>query len=610
MRREAKAGLLLDTPQQVSKFVQDSNKPTFGDMALEYWINGLISGPATHTTYAIGNALSALWRAVPETAVAAAIGKVRGAFGDEGPKVYAGEVNAGVYGIIKGQRDGVKAAWKAAKTGLTTELPGEGEAGAQTSLLALQGPQGAIPGKLGQVIRLPSRGVATIHSYFRAIGYSQGIAQLAYRQAAAEGLDGQAFAARVEALTTNPDAAMMEQARGAATDQTLMGQGGELTQKVADLFNHRFESLGGFPALKLIDPFVKIGSNVMGQALMERSPLGLLNADIRANLMGRNGPIARDMQIARISVGSAIGATAVGLAMQGLVTGAGPSDPKEAAVWRLAGNQPYSVKIGQTWYAYHRLGPLAMILGVGADMHEVGAAMTTHEAGQVANLVVSSLAKSLLDESFMRGPSELIQAVEDPDRYGARYVRGQLATLVPFSTGMAQIARAADPYAREARTTMDAIRARIPGMSESLLPRRDLWGNPLPNSDALGAAGLTSIMETRAKSDPVTAAMLRLQYYPSQPERKLNGVPLSDQQYDDFSRIAGRMAKMRLDALVNTPGFSALPDGVQTKTMQGIFENARRGAAELVKMQNPALIQQAVANKQAFLMQGRAALTH
>jgi hypothetical protein len=606
LRREAKAGMLLDTPQQVSKFTRDSAKPTFGDMALEYWINGLISGPATHTTYAIGNSLLALWKAVPETAVAAAIGKLRG--GDA--RVYAGEVNAQVYGLMKGQRDGVRAAWKAAKTGLTAELPGEGEAGAQTSMLAMQGPQGAIPGKLGAVIRLPSRGVATIHSYFRAIGYSQGIAQLAYRQAAKEGLDGQAFAARVADLTTNPPAEMMEQARLGATDQTLMNQGGDLTRKVSDLFDHRFASAGGFPLLKLIDPFVKIGANVMSQALMERSPLGVLNADIRANLMGRNGPIARDTQIARIGVGSALGATVIGMASQGLITGGGPSDPKEAAVWRLAGNQPYSVKIGQTWYAYHRLGPLGMILGVAADMHEVGSAMTDHDAGHVATLVTTSLAKSLLDESFMRGPSELLQAIEDSDRYGARYVRNQLATLIPFSTGMAQMARAADPYAREARTTLDAIRARVPFLSQSLFPRRDLFGNPLPNTDALGAAGLTSIMETRAKNDPVTAAMLRVGYYPTPPKPDINGVRLTDQQYDDYSRIGGRMAKMRLDALVNTPGFASLPNGVQASTMQNIMEHSRRAAATMVQMQNPQVIQQAMENKRIIALQGRAALSH
>src|SRR5262249_24885986 len=41
----------LKTPEQVAAFVANSQKHTFGRMLLEYWINGLISGPATHTTY-------------------------------------------------------------------------------------------------------------------------------------------------------------------------------------------------------------------------------------------------------------------------------------------------------------------------------------------------------------------------------------------------------------------------------------------------------------------------------------------------------------------------------------------------------------------------------
>ena len=612
MRREAQAATLLDTPQQISKFVQDSAKPTFGDMAMEYWVNGLISGPATHTTYAIGNAMLAMWKAGPETGVAAAVGKLLGS--DD--RVRMGEVGAGLYALVKGQRDGIRAAWKAAKTGLTTELPGEGEAGAQTSMLAaVPRPGGAIPDPvvagiklpIGTVTRLPSRGVATIHSYFRSIGYEQGIAQMAYRQAASEGLAGDAFAARVADLTTNPPAEMMAEARAQATDQTMMNGGGEFTRAVSDLTNKK---LLGIPILKIIDPFVKIGSNVMTQALLERSPIGVLDPDIRANLMGRNGTIARDTQIARIAVGSTLGTTFVGLTAQGLVTGGGPSDPKEAAVWRLTGRQPYSVNIGGTWYSYHRLGPLAMIAGVAADMYEFGHAMETKDISHLGGLLVGSLAKNMMNESFMRGPADLVQAVEDPDRYGARYVRDQLGTLLPFSTAMAQMARATDPYAREARTTMDSLKARIPWLSQTLLPRNDIWGQPMANKDDLGMAGLTAISESRVNNDPVNLALLRLGIFPASPERKIVGVNLTDEQYDTFTRMAGRMAKMRLDALVGTAGFSALPDGVQSKVILGTIESSRQAARELTKMQNPQIIQQAMMNKRLVMTEGRAALTH
>ena len=41
---------------------------------------------------------------------------------------------------------------------------------------------------------------------------------------------------------------------------------------------------------------------------------------------------------------------------------------------------------------------------------------------------------------------------------------------------LAQMDRASDPYTRQARTVVDGIRAKIPGMSEELFPKRDIWG--------------------------------------------------------------------------------------------------------------------------------------
>ena len=145
---------------------------------------------------------------------------------------------------------------------------------------------GGVPIPLGSVVRTPSTVVGAIHSVFRTMGYEQSIAAQAYRAASEEGLYGQAFNQRVAQLTTDPPEAMMTQARAEATQQTLMGRGGPLTQAVANLTDKA-------PPLKFIMPFVKIGSNIMSQAFLERTPIGALYPEIRANLMGRNGAIAR-----------------------------------------------------------------------------------------------------------------------------------------------------------------------------------------------------------------------------------------------------------------------------------------------------------------------------
>lgn len=597
LRAEANAGRSLETPQQISKFMQDSQKPKFSDMLLEYWVNGLISGPATHTTYSVGNALMAMWKAVPETGVASLIGVARKALGDETPRVMPGEVGAQLYGMLKGSREGIVAAGQAARTGMTTLLPGEEHAD-----FSIQQGAGAIPGKLGTVIRLPSRAVATIHSFFRAVGYSQAKASLAYRAASEEGLAGDAFARRVAELSTNPPEDMMATAREQSTEQTLMGKGGEFTQWLAMLSN---KPILGVPLLKFVMPFVKIGSNIMSQALLERTPLGVFDKDIRGNILGHNGPVARDTQIARIAVGSALGATAVGLAAQGLVTGGGPSDPRQAAIYAQVHGPAYSVRIGDTWYGIHRLGPLAMIFGTGADIHDLGHDIDEHGASQIASLMVSSVTKGLLDETWMRGPADLIQALEDPDRYGAAYVRNQLSSFTPFSVGMSQIARAVDPDARQARTIMDSFKAKIPWLSETLLPRRDIFGEPMANKEALGLDGLSAIYETRTNTDPVYKAMEDANVFPAQAERKIRGVQLTDQQYDDYVRISGRTMHMQLASVVSMPGFDQVPPEMRRELITKVISGSREAARSIVMMQSAGgpndIIRQATDSKLALL---------
>jgi hypothetical protein len=41
----------------------------------------------------------------------------------------------------------------------------------------------------------------------------------------------------------------------------------------------------------------------------------------------------------------------------------GPSDPQMNRAWRDAGNQPYSIRVGDTWYGYNKVDPLGMHLG-------------------------------------------------------------------------------------------------------------------------------------------------------------------------------------------------------------------------------------------------------
>jgi hypothetical protein len=107
---------------------------------------------------------------------------------------------------------------------------------------------------------------------------------------------------------------------------------------------------------------------------------------------------------------------------------------------------------------------------------------------------------------------------------------------------------------RDARTILDTFRSKIPGLSQSVLARRDRWGEPIENQGALGIDGLSAIYESRVTHDPVNQEPFRLGIAPAPLEQKIRGVQLTPDQFDDFQRIGGRFAKGNLDTIVKTPG--------------------------------------------------------
>ena len=283
LRREAQKGAALETPSQISKFVADSTKTGFFDWLQSYFVNALISGPATHGTYAIGNTLFAIFKATAETGAQALVGAAREVItGETGTdRVLAHEIGSQLYGMFgQGARQGWRAAWDAFRTDQTIALPGE-TMGPNFALGRIH----VIPGVAGTVIESPSRVIAAIHSWSRTTGYEGSIAGQAYRGAAQEGLAGEPMAARINQLTTTPTEEMMAAARKEANENALMQRApyGSFTSAVQRITNWGvvLPDLGSLPLgtlrpLKFVDPFVAISSNVLKSAIVQRTPLGIL----------------------------------------------------------------------------------------------------------------------------------------------------------------------------------------------------------------------------------------------------------------------------------------------------------------------------------------------
>jgi hypothetical protein len=580
LKKEKEYVRKLTDSKQVSRFIEDSKNPKFKDRMLYYYLNALLSGPFTHARYSVGNMLNAVMTPLVEIPLAAGYGAAREALGYKVEnRVYLGEAGAQLYAMGHGMGEGMRAALKAWQDNFSAPLPKE----RGTAPFDDTPP---IPGVAGQVIGLPMRSVASIHSFSKTLRYEQNIAGLAYRQAMKEKLSGDAFINRVSDLTSKPTDEMMQSATKDALKETYM----------APTDYHSF--MGGVQRLtndyavaKVMVPFAKVGGQITKNAFLERTPLGAFNKEIRENLSGKNGGTAQDMQAAKMTAGIAVIGGSVVMTLRGLATGDGPEDPKQRATWLLT-HKPNHFQIGNVTVPYQGLGPYGVLMRFAANMTETAQGWDGQDGHKLAVSALEGMSKSVLDDNFMRGVKDALDAVYHPEEYGDKYLRDFATNWLPFSVGLGQTAREVDPYRREANDIFSAARSKIPVWSEGLQPVYDMFGNPVKNGSTYD----------QYKTDPVVQRLEALHTGIGRPEKSIIGVKLTDDQYADYSRIAGQITHMMLSGQVQ--GMQLMPPGEQILKINRTVETAREIARSQVKF-NPAnsnIIREAIAKKQAIFM--------
>ena len=602
---EALADMLgeMDGPQAINKFAREASKAKTSDKVLELWINGLLSGPQTHAVNMLSNTLTQLWT-LPEHTLAATFGAAR-----KSNKVLFREGLGRRFGLVQGAKDGVRLAGRSWLTEEPTDSTLKVEArkyqaipsailrpGKRKKTVAILRPgkhkKTVIPipftGEIqvgGKQARIPGRALMAADEFFKAVGYRSELNALAIRNGVAKGLKGRALAEHVRGTIENPPEDLSLQAKHAAAYLTYtnpLGPGGQAVQKF----------VARYPAARIIAPFIRTPTNIIKFA-SERTPFGLLMRDVRDNLRGKNGKVARDLQAARMALGSTVGIAVAALAAEGHITGGGPSDPKARAALFATGWQPYSVKIGDGYHAFSRLEPAGMILGVSADFAEIAGEITKEERDSVGAMILGSITKNLVSKTWLRSMSDLVEAVHDPDRYGERYIQRLAGTMIP--TDVAQVARVQDPVLREARSVLDHIKSRT-GYSKTLSARRNVWGDPIILGGGLGPDLISPIYTSKARHDPVADEIVRLKLTPSKPPRKVRDVELSPAEYE-YVQLTGRPAKQMLERLVTSAEYQQAPDWMKKRLIQNVLSNTRAAGRTTLLVQNPEILRKSVAER-------------
>ncbi|MES3084942.1 thermonuclease family protein [Sphingomonas faeni] len=556
------------TPAGINKFALRSLLPKWRDKAIELYINSLLSGPQTHAVNILSNTLTSIAQ-LPEHAVAAGIGAIRKTLPGqaETERVLFSELGTRAAGMVSGAREGMKAAARSFLTGESDDAISKVE----------QQQANAIGGKLGTVIRTPTRLLSAEDELFKGIARRMELNGIAMRRARNEGLKGKAARDRAADLVLNPDDTMLRGSFEYARYLTFQ------TPLRHDSFAAGVSrATQGRPIAKLLLPFVRTPVNLLKFAA-ERSPAAVLMKSWKAEIQA--GGARRDMAMARALVGTGMGAAMYEAAMGGHITGGGPADDSAKRLLQAGGWQPYSFKIGDRYYSYSRLDPFSTTIGTVADMVEMSSHMTEKQQEKSFTLVAAAIVNNLSSKTWMSGLSSALEAINDPDRYLDGFV-SRTAGAIAVPSLVAQIAKSNDPLVREARAPMERIKSRIPGMSANLYPRRDVFGKAMTQQEALGPDLVSPLYSGRDKMDPTIKSLLDIGATVTKPQRthKVGGksIDWTPAQYDRLQDLTGGQAKPELDALVASQEWRKMDEDDQKAAVARVLKEARKDAKAIV----------------------------
>jgi hypothetical protein len=290
-----------------------------------------------------------------------------------------------------------------------------------------------------------------------------------------------------------------------------------------------------------------------------------------------------------VILGTAFWGVAGYLAANGRLTGAGPANNEERKILQATGWQPYSLVVegedGKPSYiSIARLEPIASALGMAADAVEIAGHADDLSAEKLATLGLSSFLRNATSKTYVTGIAEFTRVMTDPT-YAKVWARRQAASAA-VPNFVAQFASTSDDDMREAYSTIEAIKRRIPGLSQDLPPRRNILGEPITPpggyvpfvdfADPMHRAMLPRMLSpaglSRKSDDTVINELSELRHGINQPPRTLEGLDLTlvktktgQQAYDRWIELTGELAPGGVDVhaalkrVIDSKQYQALP---------------------------------------------------
>lgn len=569
-----------DSMAEMSKLIENSNKPDFFDKYMDYRRASLMSGYLTIARNTFGGTLM-LGKTVLTDAYSAMASKLT----PGSDPAHFTQAAARITGYVLATGTMFKEAARtfreadSVKAGLKDVSDSAWEHAVQSSGGAKPMALSADGNLIERAAYYQAKGVfganTLIDGMMRNFGFYGEMYSRASKQAIEAGLSvgSKQFMDFVQEKVSKPSDKDIAAANKAAAEVVFSGDTGPLLQKV-------YNTLNEWRGLKVIVPFVGVPGK-MFEAGTRMSPFAPLVDSWRKDVAA-GGELAQRAH-AEAALGRIMWATTANLYKDGNITGYGPPEPDKRAVWLMT-HQPYSVKIGENWYNYGQtMQPVGPMLGMVADVMQMADFMTDEEQDRIPKAAFLTFKNAVGNATMLQGAADFFSIFTDEGSL-VKFVRNFTTSNLPAAGLMGNIAQGLDPYQREVNSLLDAVKARIPGVRETLNPKRDALGNTVAEPEKL-QLGLVPAKSMPVNNDKVATEASRLDIgvgripdhidLPAGKDRRLGKVELTPEEKDRWTKEAGQMANTILQGSISAPDWDELPDQVQRNIMTSAFQRGR-----------------------------------
>lgn len=300
------------------------------------------------------------------------------------------------------------------------------------------------------------------------------------------------------------------------------------------------------PVAKIFIPFLRTPANMLSYAGQHTPGLNRFMASYKEVMAGSDELLKAEMR-GREAIGAMTIGAAGTLALSGVMTGNGPADPEENALW-LKTHQPRSVKLGMgknaIWVSYESIEPLSTIMSTVADIAMLARMGNQSGAEKLVGQLTYAFTAAVTEKSMLAGLTGLAQVL-DPKNLssGDRAVRGMLATannFLPYAGARRSLANALDPYMKEVDNELQrALNGALPIYKNTQPSRIDIFTGE--QMTALSGGVWNALVPFRirdAGEDPMLDTLVAMQFEYNQITKSgPKGEPLNAQEQATLSRM-------------------------------------------------------------------------